>query len=218
MLFEGITKNKKIRVDTVKRLAIKQLMNNRILKTKNLNSYCLKWTKVGKITGYTIYQLRLNNKGEPDSIRIIDILAKYFTGEIVGCNLNIKLVATSCNFGGKRWWFLCPFIKNGNKCSRRCSIIYLPDDSDCWGCRECHELTYESRKRHGDMFYEYFQKPKKQMEEALAIIPCSRSRKKLIKAGKILKDYKRKLKIYSDFCDKRARREFNQLRSQNHDN
>lgn len=39
----------------------------------------------------------------------------------------------SCNYGGKRSFFLCPH------CGRRVCLIYCVDK---WGCRQCHNLTY----------------------------------------------------------------------------
>ncbi len=56
----------------------------------------------------------------------------------------IDLETTPCNFGGERWWFRCPLVKNGNPCGRRCFKLYEPPGADYFGCRECYDLTYES--------------------------------------------------------------------------
>jgi hypothetical protein len=47
-------------------------------------------------------------------------------------------------FGGRRWWWMCPLVKNGRACKRRVSKLYLPPGSNFFGCRHCHELTYRS--------------------------------------------------------------------------
>jgi hypothetical protein len=56
----------------------------------------------------------------------------------------INLETTPCNFGGERWWFRCPLVKNGQPCGRRCFKLYEPPGANSFGCREGHDLTYES--------------------------------------------------------------------------
>lgn len=56
----------------------------------------------------------------------------------------LELVTTPCNFGGRRWWFLCPLVVGGKPCRRRCGKLYLPPGGRYFGCRECHDLTYTS--------------------------------------------------------------------------
>jgi hypothetical protein len=56
----------------------------------------------------------------------------------------IDLETSSCNFGGERWWFRCPLVKNGTPCGRRCFKLYEPPGANYFGCRECYDLTYES--------------------------------------------------------------------------
>lgn len=52
------------------------------------------------------------------------------------------------NFGGVRWWFLCPLVVNGKPCRRRVSKLYLPYARSLFGCRHCHQLTYQSVQTH----------------------------------------------------------------------
>ena len=59
----------------------------------------------------------------------------------------IPLTTTQCNYGGKRYWFKCPCIVNGTYCGKRIGVIYLVDKY--FGCRECHNLTYSSKKISG---------------------------------------------------------------------
>lgn len=51
---------------------------------------------------------------------------------------------TECNFGGKRPWFICPGMVNGQACRRRVAKLYL--DGSYFLCRHCHDLTYETRQ------------------------------------------------------------------------
>lgn len=56
----------------------------------------------------------------------------------------IRVVSTPCNFGGRRFWYTCPLIRNGKPCGRRCGKLYCPGNALYFGCRECYDLTYTS--------------------------------------------------------------------------
>lgn len=43
---------------------------------------------------------------------------------------------TSCNYGGERIWFSCPF------CGRRCAVIY--GAGKYFACRSCYPLVYKT--------------------------------------------------------------------------
>lgn len=55
----------------------------------------------------------------------------------------IQLSSTPCYLGGKRYWFNCPHLRNGNPCNRRASVLYL--DGAEVGCRKCFNLLYQSQ-------------------------------------------------------------------------
>lgn len=56
----------------------------------------------------------------------------------------VNLEWTPTQFGGKRWWFTCPLTKRSLACNRRVSKLYLPPGAKFFGCRKCHDLTYQS--------------------------------------------------------------------------
>ncbi len=56
-------------------------------------------------------------------------------------NFKIPLVTTPGAYGGKRFWFSCPF------CTRRVGVLYRRDDR--FACRHCQNLTYESKNLSG---------------------------------------------------------------------
>ena len=56
----------------------------------------------------------------------------------------VNLETTVPHFDGVRWWFRCPLIFNKQSCGRRCGKLYLPAGSTKFGCRQCHDLTYQS--------------------------------------------------------------------------
>jgi hypothetical protein len=59
----------------------------------------------------------------------------------------ILLTTTPCFFGGLRYWFVCPWYKNGVYCGRRVATLYLGGKH--FACRYCYDLTYASRKTSG---------------------------------------------------------------------
>ena len=72
-------------------------------------------------------------------------ITSHHTGEKTDYDYKINLTTTPCYFGGVRYWFLCPFSRNGIPCGRRVGTLYLVPDRDYFGCRYCHDLSYESR-------------------------------------------------------------------------
>jgi hypothetical protein len=60
----------------------------------------------------------------------------------------ILLSSTVPNFGGVRWWFICPLIEDGLACKRRVKKLFLPPGETYFGCRACYRLTYESAQSH----------------------------------------------------------------------
>ena len=57
-----------------------------------------------------------------------------------------RMETTSPNYGGERWWLLCP------GCGERRAIAYLrplwEHRPTLWRCRVCHDLTYASAQEH----------------------------------------------------------------------
>ena len=70
---------------------------------------------------------------------------------------SVPVTSTECYFGGQRYWFICPLKINDQPCHRRVGKLYLPPDSNYFGCRRCHNLTYTSQKEH-DKNVDYLRK------------------------------------------------------------
>ncbi len=73
----------------------------------------------------------------------------------------VKLTSTPSHFiGDKKWWFICPLVKNSVPCLKRVGILYLVDKY--FGCRHCHDLTYQScRNSHQfERLFQYGYSPK----------------------------------------------------------
>jgi hypothetical protein len=70
----------------------------------------------------------------------------YYSEEWIDVNQEYSLTSTNCNYGGKRYWFICPAYRNGRYCGRRVAKLYIGAGCDYFACRHCYGLTYWSRR------------------------------------------------------------------------
>lgn len=70
-----------------------------------------------------------------------------YTGEKKDYDYKIQLTTSRCNFGGVRYWFICPL----QDCGRRTGTLFLCSGGNYFGCRHCYDLAYESQRElhHG---------------------------------------------------------------------
>lgn len=61
---------------------------------------------------------------------------------------SVKLTTTQPNYGGTRYWFVCPRIG----CGRRVAKLYVTEDRIC-GCRRCLRLVYEVQYRRSAKYW-----------------------------------------------------------------
>ena len=89
------------------------------------------WTYEGEDRPHAIvrYEADLTEPDDPWLRLRYDV-----NGEPVGCM--VRLVTTRPNYGGRRWWFLCPLVE------RRAAKLYLPPGGKVFGSREAYGLTY----------------------------------------------------------------------------
>lgn len=79
--------------------------------------------------------------GEIESyVRLFYTQTDRDTGGKEDFDYKITLISTPCYFGGLRYWFQCPL------CSQRSGVIYK--NGDYFTCRDCANLTYESRREN----------------------------------------------------------------------
>jgi len=67
------------------------------------------------------------------------------SGEKTDYDYKIGLTTTPCHYGGVRYWFICPLVRNGVPCGRRVGTLFLSSGGKYFGCRHCYDLSYESR-------------------------------------------------------------------------
>lgn len=80
-------------------------------------------------------------------LRIYYTQTDRHTDEEKKFDYKIPLTTTPCNYGGNRYWFICPWYKNGNYCGKRIGTLYK--GGDYFACRSCYNLTYSSRNLSG---------------------------------------------------------------------
>ncbi len=88
------------------------------------------------------------NETDPH-MRLEYTTTRYTTGEKVDFDYRVRLTSTKCNYGGHRWWFICPLVTNGTPCRRRVRKLYK--SGDYFGCRICQNLCYPDQnlnRRH----------------------------------------------------------------------
>ena len=72
-------------------------------------------------------------------IRLQYSLQDYWTGDLLEIDDKIELTATKPEFGGNRWWFVCP------RSGRRVRILYLPLGGRHFRSRRSYRLVYGSQ-------------------------------------------------------------------------
>lgn len=60
----------------------------------------------------------------------------------------VRLVTSRPNYGGVRWWFVCPLLE-ARGVVRRVRALYLPPGAKRWGSRHAYGLTYQSQRDCG---------------------------------------------------------------------
>jgi hypothetical protein len=65
----------------------------------------------------------------------------------------VRLTTTPPNFGGLRWWFLCPLVRADGGPRGRVAKLYLPPGQAYFGSREGHGLTYTSCQESHDRLF-----------------------------------------------------------------
>ena len=196
---------RKYRVDEVRSMDILDLQRKNVFTRGAGITRTASWSRNGDVVASIAYQVEAAENG-PSGLRFIYTIPNNNTGVKKGYNYIIPVVSTPCNYGGKRWWFICPLVVNGRSCQRRCRIVYMPPGSEYFGCRECHKLTYESRQRHREKFYEGFEKPYKAAEAARGNLARVRSWKKKEKLWRQLSHAHAAIEDYADvFTNRRPK-------------
>lgn len=61
----------------------------------------------------------------------------------------VRLVSSQPTYGGRRWWFLCPLVRQDGGPPRRVAKLYLPPGGKYFASRQAYGLTYTSCQESG---------------------------------------------------------------------
>ena len=113
-------------------------------------SRTISWTDgAGESRGSIGVTVQLENWGCAYSfVRLNYTVSSFYSDESEDFNYEIRLTTTPCNFGGHRYWFICPLSIDSVGCGRRVRTLYLPPGGKYFGCRHCYNLTYKSQQEH----------------------------------------------------------------------
>ena len=101
----------------------------------------MNWSRNGEETGSIGYEV--STIGSNEYIRFQYTQTDRNTDEKTKLDYKARLTWTPCNFGGRRWWFVCPLVIDGRTCNRRVGSLHLASGK-YFGCRHCYNLTYRS--------------------------------------------------------------------------
>lgn len=102
-----------------------------------LTSGTLSWTCEGQSVGWANYEADMRN------LEAAELRLSYSRGsdeDREDVRQVVRLTYTQPNYGGRRWWMICPYRNN------RCGKLYLPLSGDRFAGRMAWQLTYQSQR------------------------------------------------------------------------
>jgi len=140
-------------VEECKSISIVTLNQYNLLK-RGIHVTTISWTG-GLRAGEESIGLQVLMLENDEHIRFQYTQTDVYTGKKSELYYKVRLVSTPCNFGGHRWWFICPLTIDGNTCGRRVGVLYR-GGKEYFGCRHCYDLTYLCQKESGkyDSYFE----------------------------------------------------------------
>lgn len=87
--------------------------------------------------------VQTNTMSEPGFLRIVYARTNSGTDEKKEFDYKVPLTTTPCGFGGIRYWFTCPWYRDGNYCGKRVGVLYQA--GPYFACRHCYDLCYHSQ-------------------------------------------------------------------------
>ncbi len=109
----------------------------------------LTWTSFGYENSIN-FKIITTSKDEPDDcyIKISYSYSDIYSDDKESLDYKIELTTTECNYGGTRYWFRCPLIRNGHACNKRVGVLYQA--GKYFGCRYCADISYKSQRQGGN--------------------------------------------------------------------
>jgi len=148
---------KKQTVENSLKLDINEFMRDNQLTNRSEGRFNFGRSLVGTFKVTAPYTLR--TKTEEIPLDALILLSYKVLGEEVTSPLYIT--SSPMNFGNKRYWVLCPSLRDGRACLNRGYKLYLPPDGKYFLCRDCYNLTYKSVQTRDKRVSEMVNNPQK---------------------------------------------------------
>lgn len=151
----------------------------------------IKWTRWGSESSIG-FSMNRDNWGTPYErtyIRFQYNNIPRYSDEKEGVDYRVYLTSTPCNYGGKRYWFICPGLINNIACNRRVGVLYSA--GKYFLCRHCGSLIYEQQTKSGVY-----------RGSTVSIPQIERAReeaKRITYKGKYTRKYRRYLRLSDNF-------------------
>lgn len=98
----------------------------------------LSWTVGGRPSGCIGYQCDMIN---PDDAWLwLNFTKTPHNGEPEKVEQKIRLTYTRPNYGGRRWWMLCPYT------GKRVDVLYMPNGTRRFASRKAWRVQYQSQR------------------------------------------------------------------------
>ena len=118
--------------DNFWRFSMAALKKHGVIGERNRSSGGWQWLRNGEVRSSMSYTI--NTLAEPAWLKVR--YSDKQNGE--SYDYKIALTTTQPNFGGERWWFICPV----RGCGKRVAVLYM---ADILACRGCCDFTYSSQ-------------------------------------------------------------------------
>ena len=120
-------------------LDLTRLMRQGLVKPHTWRQGTLRWYLVstGEPTSSIGYDAHLLN--ERNAWMRLHYTITRWNGEKVASDYRVRLETTPLNFGGQRWWFVCP------RTGRRAAKLYLPNGATQFASRYAYRMAYRSQ-------------------------------------------------------------------------
>jgi len=136
--------NKKDTVEDCRSVSISFLKKHDYLSENSCRSGRISWTNFYEEETSSIGIVVSTFEGEK-YVRFYYTVTNRSSGVKTDYDYKVSLNTTLCNFGGVRYWFICPLSRNGVYCGRRVAKLYKAPGGNYFGCQHCFDLSYESR-------------------------------------------------------------------------
>ena len=168
-------------------LSVAKLREWGYLEPNQFRSGSVQWTR-GWAENKSSISISVSTFPDDMYVRLWYTNTDRFSDEKKDFDYKVSLTTTPCNYGGARYWFVCPLYKSGIYCGKRVGKLY---GGKWFGCRHCYDLSYESRNESAS----YRGYPFKVLTNSKKIDDLYERMKRRTYKGKPTKTYQKILKL-----------------------